>query len=678
MKTARDLQQALTQRFGEAFAVDVPGDAADRLASLAEHRVHRDFLARPVPDELLRTICACALSSPSKSDLQQRDLVVVTDAGLRSTIADLMPQYPWLRSAPVLIVVCLDARRLPQIAEWRGKPFPNDHFDLLFNAATDAAIALAWLQAAVDAAGLGGCPLSEIRNHAQAVSDLLGLPDKVAPYAGFCLGWPAREGEVTPRLPLAVTLHENRFDETNLRESIDAYDRRREDMRPTRRQRPHGCFRNRVDLRLVGGQGAAIFRAVACAIRRVPARPPLRHVVKPLKREPTESRALLLFALCLCGLAASVSARSMDPLVSVIAADFSIGVASAALIVSAYTLPFALGQPVLGPLGDVYGRPRLLKICLWLLAGFLVAASLAPSLDFLFVARFCAGLVAGGIVPACMATIGDTYAPDKRQMAISKFVTVGLLAQIFSASASGALAHSLGWRSVLVAMACLAVVAAVMASFVLRGAPERPQPFSIGLAAANYRRVFSNPKALLCYSTVFMEGLAVYGMLPYVGEVLRLSQRGGPREAGLVIGSIGIGGLVYTAILPLLLRRFSRYHFMAAGGALIMTGPLGLASGLMWQAVAACFFVTGFGFMLLHNSIQTEVVDLAPGARQSAYSLHAFSFFTGQAIGPALYGLLLATLGPAASIVCGGVAMLATGVSASFLFRRLARKSGAT
>lgn len=233
---------ALEARFGEAFSGTWPEEASGGLTALAAHRVHRAFLDRPVEPSLVRRLCALALSSPSKSDLQQRDIVVVEDADLRARIAGLMPQYPWVSTAPAMVIVCLDGRRLPQLAAWRDKPFPNDHFDLLFNAIGDAAIALAWLQAAVDLAGLGGCPLSEVRNHAAQMSEWLGLPDKVAPYAGFCLGWPARTARLTARLPLEVTLHVDRFDDSAARARIDDYDAVRAQDAPSRRQRRADVF----------------------------------------------------------------------------------------------------------------------------------------------------------------------------------------------------------------------------------------------------------------------------------------------------------------------------------------------------------------------------------------------------------------------------------------------------
>ncbi|MDB5651315.1 MAG: nitroreductase [Hyphomicrobiales bacterium] len=230
----QDMQRAMAERFGEDFEIPL---ASDGLASLAQHRVHRDFLDRPVDPELLKMLCACAMSAPSKSDLQQRDIIIIQDPDLRARIAALMPQYAWVRTAPAMVIFCLNGRRLPQIAEWRGKPFPNDHCDLLFNAVADAAIALAWFQASVNMAGLGGCPVSEIRNHAELISEWLRLPDKVALYAGFCLGWPSTSGHITPRLPLSVTVHHDRFTDDHARGDIEAYDERREALHPARRQR---------------------------------------------------------------------------------------------------------------------------------------------------------------------------------------------------------------------------------------------------------------------------------------------------------------------------------------------------------------------------------------------------------------------------------------------------------
>ena len=81
--------------------------------------------------------------------------------------------------------------------------------------------------------------------------------------------------------------------------------------------------------------------------------------------------------------------------------------------------------------------------------------------------------------------------------------------------------------------------------------------------------------------------------------------------------------------------------------------------------------VVGFGFFLLHNPVQTEVSELAPTARASAYSLHAFTFYLGQAAGPALYGLGLHTIGLSRSFIVTAICFFVTGLAAFRLLRTL-------
>jgi nitroreductase/FMN reductase [NAD(P)H] len=236
-KSAQSIRDSLNHRFGEAIEVDQNLAGLDELARIAGRRVHRRYTERPVDPALLRLLCACALSAPSKSDLQQADIVIATDEH-KHAIADLIPDQPFIRTAPAFLVFLANGRRLAEIARMRGKPFPNDHLDQFFNAAVDAGIVLATFLRAADAVGLGTCPISVIRDHSAKVSDMLGLPQRVIPVAGMCVGWPSEAGHISPRLALSSTLHEGRYDEGDLAARIDAYDRRRAAIHPYRPRDP--------------------------------------------------------------------------------------------------------------------------------------------------------------------------------------------------------------------------------------------------------------------------------------------------------------------------------------------------------------------------------------------------------------------------------------------------------
>jgi nitroreductase/FMN reductase [NAD(P)H] len=236
------IARALEQRFDERIEIDARTPGIEQFARMLEHCSHRKWTERPVDAGLLRLLYACALSAPSKSDLQQTDIIEVVDRGRRQAIVDLIDDMAWITDAPVFLIFCGNNRRLRLFSEWRGKPFPNDHLDQFFNAACDAAIIMATFICAAEAAGLGCCPISHVRNDAQRVSEILELPDWVVPFAGLCVGYPERGNRITPRLPLAVTVHKDRYEETQLPNLVESYDRRRHALQPYAKQRDAARF----------------------------------------------------------------------------------------------------------------------------------------------------------------------------------------------------------------------------------------------------------------------------------------------------------------------------------------------------------------------------------------------------------------------------------------------------
>ena len=84
---------------------------------------------------------------------------------------------------------------------------------------------------------------------------------------------------------------------------------------------------------------------------------------------PRRKAPPLIFAVfLLCGFSAAVAIRTLDPLTVEVARDLMVPVSSVVLLASAAALPCALAQPVLGPVGDHFGKSRVLKIALWVSA----------------------------------------------------------------------------------------------------------------------------------------------------------------------------------------------------------------------------------------------------------------------------------------------------------------------
>jgi FMN reductase [NAD(P)H] len=117
---------------------------------------------------------------------------------------------------------------LERIGALRGHPQDNGALEGFFNAAIDAALALQSCILAAETLGLGTCPISVLRNHITEIAEILGLPDKVFPVAGLCLGYPAQPGFISMRLPFEASVHIDAYDDSGLAEAVDLYDCRRD------------------------------------------------------------------------------------------------------------------------------------------------------------------------------------------------------------------------------------------------------------------------------------------------------------------------------------------------------------------------------------------------------------------------------------------------------------------
>lgn len=238
-----DAEALIRARYGALpFA---PAEVPPGLALLLDRRVTRRYRPDDVPDALLDTVLAGAQSAPAKSDLQQYSVILTRDRGKIAAVADAIRTMPWISEAPVLLLFCGDIRRGRQVCALHGRAHANDSVDTFLNASADAALAMGFCIMAAEAVGLGTCPISYVRNHLPLVAELFGLPDGVFPVAGLTLGWPAARNATSPRLPPAVVVHRERYDDSGLAGALPVYDALRPPAKPRYPEvhgpKPDGC-----------------------------------------------------------------------------------------------------------------------------------------------------------------------------------------------------------------------------------------------------------------------------------------------------------------------------------------------------------------------------------------------------------------------------------------------------
>jgi FMN reductase [NAD(P)H] len=229
MTSGRDMYR---DRFGiEALAL-AEGKLADPVTAILHRRSQRAFESEKLAPDLLEALLGCAQSAPSKSDLQQMSIILIDEPRARAVVMGDAPTDKWMRCAPHVAVFCADMRRGQRLCALRGHPHRNDNLDTFLNASVDAALAMGFLMAAAEAIGIGCCPISLIRDRIEAVASVLALPPGVYPVAGFCFGKPARAAEISMRLPPAVVIHREHYDDSALEREIAAYDKRRHERQP--------------------------------------------------------------------------------------------------------------------------------------------------------------------------------------------------------------------------------------------------------------------------------------------------------------------------------------------------------------------------------------------------------------------------------------------------------------
>jgi len=299
----------------------------------------------------------------------------------------------------------------------------------------------------------------------------------------------------------------------------------------------------------------------------------------------------------------------------------------------------------------------------------------ATSFSLLVAMRIAAGLVAGGIFPVAMALTGDLVPINQRQVAIGRLLAVGLTGNLVGSSIAGVIGDLFGWRGVFAILGLFGAVVTVAAFFAFRGVvTPPPAPFHRAAVVANFRGIFADPRAKVCFVSVFLEAVFIHGLFPYVALLLLQIGEARASVAGLLIACFAMGGVFYSLSVPVLIVRVRERRLMVIGGTLAATGLALIALHFPWLWQIAIYAVFGFGFYLLHGCIQVHVTDLSHTARGAAASLHSCFFYLGQAVGPVIYGYGFAHGGPEPSIFVGAAVVMAVGLACSRLLRHPAQR----
>jgi YNFM family putative membrane transporter len=374
---------------------------------------------------------------------------------------------------------------------------------------------------------------------------------------------------------------------------------------------------------------------------------------------PRSREAIQLLALA--GFNAGISFRCVEPMLPKLADEFEVSVSAASVVITTYALAYALSLLLQGPLGDRYGKVRVVTIGMALAGVASIGCALAWDIGSLAAMRLATGAFASASVALGMAYIGDVVPLGERQATIARFIAGSMLGQVLGPLVGGVLTDWVGWRT---SFGILGVVFLCVGTILfVRTVPAWPaaqggrfEPLAV------YRRLWSRVAMRWLLAVGIAETFFFFGAYAFLGAFLKARFDVSFTTIGLVLAGYGIGGLLYSFFSRVIIRSLGERRMVLTGG--ILAGILFIAVVLVPHFAYAipCTIGLGLGFYLIHNTIQAKATEVAPDARGSAVAFYATGWALGQALGVGAIGAAVAAAGYAPAIMACGVGFALLGL----------------
>lgn len=183
----------------------------------------RQYTPAPIPKQHLLDIIGAGQSAASSNFVQAYSIIQITDPEKREKIAEYS-KNPHVREASEFLLFCGDLKRLEYACMKHGVAMEHDNLENFMVTIIDTALIAQNTIVAAESLGYGGCYIGGVRNNPKQIGEIVGLPDKVFPLFGLCLGVPSITNDVKPRLPIDAILHENTYNEEKYEAILLEYD----------------------------------------------------------------------------------------------------------------------------------------------------------------------------------------------------------------------------------------------------------------------------------------------------------------------------------------------------------------------------------------------------------------------------------------------------------------------
>jgi len=376
--------------------------------------------------------------------------------------------------------------------------------------------------------------------------------------------------------------------------------------------------------------------------------------------------------LALAGFFSGAALRVCDGLIPRLAHDFGVTAGTAGRVVLTFSIAYGLSQLAFGPLGDRYGKARLVCFALFGCAIGSLACAFAPGFDALVGLRVLWGIAAAGVIPLSMAFIGDAVPYEQRQATLARMLLGTLSGMMAGQLAGGLFADSgFGWRGAFLTLFAGYTAVALLLALKLRhiAAPISTAGGRVAFAA-QLATVLREPWARVILLLVAAEGVLLLGPVAYLPAYLQRRHGLALSAASGLLALNAVGGMLYAMLARHIVQRFGERRMVWWGGMGMGAAFAVLyASPVAWSAGPASLLL-GFSTYLFHNTLQTNATQMVPAVRGTSVALFAFCLFTGQAVGVSWAGEVFDRFGAAPLLLVPALALPLAGWAFARALRR--------
>ncbi|PPK71274.1 multidrug effflux MFS transporter [Actinokineospora auranticolor] len=329
---------------------------------------------------------------------------------------------------------------------------------------------------------------------------------------------------------------------------------------------------------------------------------------------------------------------SMDlymPALPELAGDLHTSSSLAQATMSACMLGLALGQLLVGPLSDRYGRRPPLLVGVGLFAVLSLVCAITPSIELLLAARFFQGLSGSAGIVIALAVARDLTDGVELVRLLAMLTTVGAIAPIVAPVVGGQLAPVMGWRGIFAVLAGIGVALFVLAWAAL---PESLPPDGRRTKGDGVREfgVLLKDKLFLCFLLVgSFGGIGFFTYLASISFVLQDGFSLSPQLFSVCFAANAVMSVVGAQINRVVVRRAGPARMYSIGTAITALAAVAMLASVLFDAGLVALLVALALLMLLSGGAQSNGTALAlADHKDRAGTAAALLGTTGFAVGP--------------------------------------------